>query len=112
MAVVGRKCKAASSLEESAKRLRIGQPPPSPGEKHQLAHQSKTTTNLFTEAGPFQSEGDEEEEDKEYEQERDESSEEEQTADTPITPFSPTRKKFPSELKSIKCTFEGCTKTF
>ena len=33
--------------------------------------------------------------------------------ETPITPFSPARPtKFPSELKTIKCTFEGCTKTF
>jgi general transcription factor IIIA len=34
------------------------------------------------------------------------------TTDTPITPFSPGRKKFPSELKTIKCTIEGCIKTF
>ncbi|KAI9740680.1 MAG: Strongly-conserved Zn-finger binding protein (TFIIIA) [Claussenomyces sp. TS43310] len=34
-----------------------------------------------------------------------------QDAESPITPFSPAR-KFPSELKTIKCTFEGCTKTF
>lgn len=35
-----------------------------------------------------------------------------ETAETPITPFSPGRKKFPSELKTIKCTVEGCPKTF
>jgi general transcription factor IIIA len=35
-----------------------------------------------------------------------------ETPDTPLTPFSPGRKKFPSELKTIKCTIEGCTKTF
>lgn len=43
-------------------------------------------------------------------------SEDDRTADTPNTPFSPgpgpARKKFPSELKTIKCTYEGCTKTF
>lgn len=34
-------------------------------------------------------------------------------ADTPNTPFSPVPgKKFPSEYKTIKCTYEGCTKTF
>jgi general transcription factor IIIA len=38
--------------------------------------------------------------------------------ETPLTPFSPAptpapvRKKFPSELKSIKCTFPGCDKSF
>lgn len=33
---------------------------------------------------------------------------------TPNTPLSPApgRKKFPSELKTIKCTWEGCDKTF
>ncbi|KAI1143785.1 hypothetical protein F5Y05DRAFT_362573 [Hypoxylon sp. FL0543] len=31
--------------------------------------------------------------------------------DTPLTPLSPAR-KFPSDLKTIKCTFPGCEKTF
>jgi len=34
-----------------------------------------------------------------------------QTAETPLTPFSPPG-KFPSDLKTIKCTYEGCTKSF
>jgi general transcription factor IIIA len=42
----------------------------------------------------------------------DESSEEEDAnVDTPLTPFSPPR-KFPSDQKTIKCTYDGCTKTF
>ncbi|RKF62464.1 Transcription factor IIIA [Golovinomyces cichoracearum] len=32
--------------------------------------------------------------------------------DTPITPISPIQKKFPSQLKTIKCTYEGCKKSF
>ncbi|KFX93437.1 hypothetical protein V490_04842 [Pseudogymnoascus sp. VKM F-3557] len=32
--------------------------------------------------------------------------------ETPQTPFSPPQRKFPSELKTIKCTYDGCTKTF
>lgn len=31
---------------------------------------------------------------------------------TPATPFSPAPRKFPSEMKTIKCTWEGCTKMF
>ncbi|CZT49248.1 related to zinc finger protein 615 [Rhynchosporium secalis] len=40
------------------------------------------------------------------------SEEEDFNADTPITPFSPGRKRFPSELKTIRCKYEGCTKLF
>ncbi|KFY36169.1 hypothetical protein V494_05249 [Pseudogymnoascus sp. VKM F-4513 (FW-928)] len=38
--------------------------------------------------------------------------EEPEPTETPQTPFSPPQRKFPSELKTIKCTYEGCTKTF
>jgi general transcription factor IIIA len=38
--------------------------------------------------------------------------EESRTVDTPVTPFSPGPKKRPSELKTIKCTYEGCNKSF
>lgn len=34
------------------------------------------------------------------------------TADTPITPFSPSRGPFPSQRKTIPCTFAGCNKMF
>ncbi|KAA8567560.1 hypothetical protein EYC84_008035 [Monilinia fructicola] len=50
-----------------------------------------------------------------YRPEQDEPSEDDtmEAADTPLTPFSPAPgKKFPSEYKTIKCTYEGCTKTF
>ncbi|RAL68713.1 hypothetical protein DID88_007416 [Monilinia fructigena] len=53
--------------------------------------------------------------DNEYCPEQDEPSEDDtmEAADTPNTPFSPAPgKKFPSEYKTIKCTYEGCTKTF
>ncbi|KAG9236681.1 hypothetical protein BJ875DRAFT_213055 [Amylocarpus encephaloides] len=42
----------------------------------------------------------------------DDTSEDGNGADTPLTPLSPTRKKFPSELKSLKCTHPRCGKTF
>ncbi|KAI3339001.1 transcription factor IIIA [Ustulina deusta] len=32
-------------------------------------------------------------------------------ADTPLTPFSPAR-RWPSDLKTIRCTYPGCNKTF
>ncbi|KAI1007318.1 hypothetical protein K3495_g895 [Podosphaera aphanis] len=32
--------------------------------------------------------------------------------ETPITPISPSRKKFPSELKNFRCTYAGCCKKF
>ncbi|OBT71690.1 hypothetical protein VF21_09660 [Pseudogymnoascus sp. 05NY08] len=38
--------------------------------------------------------------------------EEPEPTETPQTPFSPPQRKFPSELKTIKCTYDGCTKTF
>ena len=57
--------------------------------------------------------GDDEEEDDDYIQEDDTFSDNDaQSADTPNTPFSPGRKRFPSDLKTIKCTYEGCPKTF
>ncbi|KAI1078349.1 hypothetical protein F5B20DRAFT_547837 [Whalleya microplaca] len=33
------------------------------------------------------------------------------SANTPSTPLSPAR-KYPSDIKKIKCTYDGCTKTF
>ncbi|TAQ84132.1 hypothetical protein B7494_g7542 [Chlorociboria aeruginascens] len=49
-----------------------------------------------------------------YKEDDDELSEDENLqADTPATPLSPApKKKFPSQLKTIKCTYEGCPKTF
>lgn len=58
---------------------------------------------------------DDDDNDNEYHPEQDEVSEDDtmEAADTPNTPFSPVPgKKFPSEYKTIKCTYEGCTKSF
>ncbi|QSZ30549.1 hypothetical protein DSL72_000103 [Monilinia vaccinii-corymbosi] len=58
---------------------------------------------------------DDDDDDAECRQEQDEPSEDDtvEAADTPNTPFSPAPgKKFPSEYKTIKCTYEGCTKIF
>ncbi|ESZ93867.1 hypothetical protein SBOR_5764 [Sclerotinia borealis F-4128] len=56
--------------------------------------------------------------DDEYRQKQDDLSEDDtveaaDTPNTPNTPFSPAPgKKFPSEYKTIKCTHDGCVKTF
>ncbi|PVH85090.1 hypothetical protein DL98DRAFT_651366 [Cadophora sp. DSE1049] len=84
------KRKATASLEDSEKRQRIERPPSPPVEATQVS----------------------EDDDDEDRAEGDEFSDEEHVVDTPVTPFSPGRKKFPSELKTIKCTYEGCNKTF
>jgi len=107
MATVTRKRKKAGGLEESAKRLRIEEPQellqrPS----RQGSRPSKTNTKARS-PGP-----DDNDEEEDYKNDKSGSSDEGQTADTPVTPFSPGRKKFPSELKTIKCTWEGCIKTF
>jgi general transcription factor IIIA len=60
---------------------------------------------------------DDEGEDKPHEAE-DNPSEDGVEVETPLTPLSPaptpapTRKKFPSELKNLKCTYPGCGKSF
>ncbi|KAL2074466.1 hypothetical protein VTL71DRAFT_8244 [Oculimacula yallundae] len=83
------KRKAAASLEDAVKRQKIEMPP-----------------------DPLVNE-DSGDDDDEYEAQKHEFSDgEEVNAETPITPFSPGRKRFPSELKTIKCPYEGCTKSF
>ncbi|ATZ54216.1 hypothetical protein BCIN_10g02320 [Botrytis cinerea B05.10] len=94
MATNTRKRTGDASLELSTKRLRID------------ASSSLPAADII--------DGDN---DNEYKPEQDQISEEEEdtmeAADTPNTPFSPVPgKKFPSEYKTIKCTYEGCTKTF
>ncbi|PBP19629.1 C2H2 transcription factor [Diplocarpon rosae] len=84
------KRRAITHLDDSVKRQRFMQLPSSPVEASQVA----------------------EDEDENSCPGNEESSDGENNADTPITPFSPGRKKFPSELKTIKCTQEGCTKVF
>lgn len=89
MALTERKRKAQDELEEGTKRLRIDK------SAHTISAPSPA-----------------EEDDDEYQSDGNQDSEDEKGTDTPITPFSPSRKKFPSELKTIKCTYEGCPKTF
>lgn len=93
------KRKAIESLEESTKRLRI-EPP--------LSQTEETSSPLGEE------EEEEEDECSEYNDEKDgfSSDDGEKGTETPVTPFSPTRKKFPSEYKTIQCTLPGCSKTF
>lgn len=102
------KRKAAESVEDGVKRQRIEKQQFTIGEYHS-AHFRREDSDKFT----VDQESGEDDED-EYQAENDDFSGEEGevNADTPITPFSPGRKKFPSELKTIKCTYEGCTKTF
>ncbi|KAI9645896.1 hypothetical protein NHQ30_005333 [Ciborinia camelliae] len=93
MASNTRKRRGDASLEPSTKRLRID------------ASSSLPAADAL----------DDDYNDDEYRQEDDDPSEDDtmEAADTPNTPFSPAPgKKFPSEYKTIKCTYEGCTKTF
>ena len=101
------KRKAPASLEDFEKRQRIERPPSPPGELHSAHSLKQESNNSIVEQTQ-----ETDDEDDEYRAEGGEFSEEEHIADTPVTPFSPGRKKFPSELKTIKCTYEGCTKTF
>lgn len=90
MATITRKRRGDASLELSTKRLRIDA--------------SSSLPDLP-----------DDDNDNDYHQEEDEVSEDDtmEAAETPNTPFSPVPgKKFPSEYKTIKCTYEGCTKTF
>ncbi|KAE8448148.1 hypothetical protein EG329_009752 [Mollisiaceae sp. DMI_Dod_QoI] len=90
MASTSRKRKPQDGLEEATKRLRI----------------DRIVSSVALSAV------EDEDEDDDYKSDENYDSGDQKAADTPITPFSPSRKKFPSELKTIKCTFEGCMKTF
>jgi general transcription factor IIIA len=108
MATIAKKRKAASGLNESAKMLRIENTLESSNQLHLpsrlLLESSKADKNS--------SELEVDDVEDRYKKSDSDSSDEHETADTPVTPFSPARKKFPSELKTIKCTWEGCDKTF
>jgi general transcription factor IIIA len=111
MPTATKKRKASSGLDESAKRLRVEKPLPRSNELQLLNLEVlESSLKIGTSNQPLELEEDDEEDD--YKQSKLGSSDEEETADTPVTPFSPARKKFPSELKTIKCTYGGCTKTF
>ncbi|TVY30047.1 Transcription factor [Lachnellula hyalina] len=94
MATQARQRNAAGSLEESTQRLRIKE-------------------SLHANESPSSPIDEDDEDGSEYNHEKDEFSDDGGGgAETPVTPFSPGRKKFPSEYKTIPCTFPGCTKTF
>ncbi|KAM3065691.1 hypothetical protein ACMFMG_011396 [Clarireedia jacksonii] len=89
MATNTRKRKADGALEESTKRLRIDTLKLPAAERSDEDDEYHESQDGFSEAGITE------------------------VADTPLTPFSPApRAKFPSEYKTIKCTYEGCTKSF
>ena len=112
MATATRKRKAANGLNESTKRFRVERPL-SPSGQLQLSNRQLPESSLEPGTTHPPLELEEEDEDYDYKQDRSESFDEEEIVDTPVTPFSPpARKKFPSELKTIECTYEGCSKTF
>ncbi|RDL40546.1 uncharacterized protein BP5553_00525 [Venustampulla echinocandica] len=92
MSVQLQKRKAPTSLEGFNKRLRVERPSPlddlaaPENDDEDYEHSSSRSSNAYSEEG--------------------------NEAETPITPCSPARKKFPSELKTIKCHYPGCYKTF
>lgn len=111
MPVTTKKRKAASGSDESAKRMRVEKPLESLKQIQLPSRQLQFSSASGVQGGSLELEDDDAEDD--YRQNGSSSSDEdEKTADTPVTPFSPVRKKFPSELKTIKCNWEGCTKTF
>lgn len=110
MTSTAEKRKAASVLHESAKRLRVAEPLNSSDQLPLPTRPALESSKASAQDKSLNLEDDDAIND--YKQHISESSDEDEGADTPITPFSPTRKKFPSELKTIKCTWEGCTKTF
>ncbi|KAI9048890.1 hypothetical protein LZ554_006744 [Drepanopeziza brunnea f. sp. 'monogermtubi'] len=77
-----------------------------------LGHSTKKRKGSQLSSFPVEQSLDSEGEAEDYQPENDEFSDDENNVDTPITPFSPGRKKFPSELKTIRCTHEGCPKVF
>ncbi|KAH8595935.1 hypothetical protein B0O99DRAFT_621800 [Bisporella sp. PMI_857] len=91
MATISKKRKATGGIEVGAKRMRVEAIDPT-----------------------FENDEDEDDVDEYTQDDGDFSDDEAKAATTPNTPFSPgpARKKFPSELKTIKCTYEGCDKTF
>lgn len=103
------KRKAAGSLEDSTKRLRIEEPHIT-GNFHSSTLRLNTN-ECFTEeaSSPI---GDDNDEDGSDYNGKDDFSDAGAGTETPVTPFSPGRKRFPSEYKTIQCTFVGCTKTF
>lgn len=97
------KRKATELLEDATKRQRV--------EDHSSAGSWDTISLVIYAKAQAEFGGQSDEEDEHYHDDID-FSDNGLAAETPATPFSPARKKFPSELKHLKCTWEGCTKTF
>ena len=110
MATTTKKRKAASGFDESVKRLRVEGVIESSNQAQLPSRQPLESSKTGTQDRSLELEDDYFEGD--YKPDGSGSSDEDEAADTPVTPFSPARRKFPSELKTIKCTWEGCTKTF
>ncbi|KAE9379119.1 hypothetical protein N431DRAFT_434125 [Stipitochalara longipes BDJ] len=108
MATTAKKRMATDGLDKSAKRLRIEKPLESSSQLQLPSRPLLESSKIGNDSLELEDDDLEDE----YENSDSDSSDKYKTADTPVTPFSPSRKKFPSELKTIKCTWEGCTKTF
>ncbi|RDW71135.1 hypothetical protein BP6252_07698 [Coleophoma cylindrospora] len=95
MAVETRKRKASGSPDDSSKRLRIERPHSAPESSTPPRSEYDESDDGFckTEDDSFDAGG-------------------LQDIHTPITPSSPTRAKYPSQLKTIACTWPDCDKTF
>ena len=111
MSTSTKKRKAASGSNESAKKIRVEKPLESLKQFQLPTRQNQFSSASEVQSGSLELE-DDDAEDLYRKFSSSSSDEDEKTTDTPVTPFSPARKKFPSELKTIKCTWEGCTKTF
>lgn len=101
-----RKRKAADPLEDSTKRLRF---------EYSDLKQGKSSNqfrNILTDNFKAEVQLEDDDDDDVSYQEKNDFSDDEQGIETPVTPFSPGPKKFPSQLKTLECTYEGCDKTF
>jgi general transcription factor IIIA len=111
MAEIGKKRRATRGLEEATKRMRIetlskfGMPPTI------YEFNFKNTKRRLQGADNYKYYEEESDEDSNNDYEGYSDDVQSQNADTPLTPLSPPR-RFPSDLKTIKCTYEGCSKSF
>lgn len=92
--MVQRKRQASELAREASKRARLEPDTGIEDDEHDDAYDSPSTSEA--------DDTDSEEDDGDSKSTR---------TGTPATPFSP-RPKFPSELKTLKCTYDGCTKAF
>ncbi|KAG0646690.1 Transcription factor IIIA [Hyphodiscus hymeniophilus] len=109
MATGTRKRKALEQVEPPSKKARVVQLGSVPGkQRFNIIHLQPTDVSTVED----QFSDDESEDDLQEDGDEDGKSDfGAKSADTPLTPFSP-RKNFPSNLKTLKCSVEGCTKSF